>query len=340
MSSRACIWLFIAALITAVCEAPAVSVRAWQDSANPSTAPPRLLADLRSKDADDRRDAANQLGAMRARNAVRALVEALSDKDTRVREASAFALGQIVDPAATALLIPLLADKDASVRASTAFALGMIGERKARQALSYALNDPQAEVRSAALVAMGLMQDAEGVDEIVETLDDESFDVRYDAVWALGQIGEPDAEERLRGALVSMDALGVTGSQREAFRLVVQDSLERLRTTEHAMLPGRPRRATGIVTDSRYASPNRPLNFRQEVKPPATEKASRARVKGSVGLRVLVGADGRTVRAYVTKRLGYGLDQRAVQAAMQYKFDPAVLEGLPQTTWIDLKIRF
>lgn len=306
----------------------------------PKPAPARLITDLRSKDADVRRDAAHQLGGTRARNAVRALVEVLSDKETKVREASAFALGQIADPAAAPLLVPLLADKEERVRASAAFALGMIGERKVRQALSYALGDPEPEVRSSVLVAMGLMQDDEAVDEIVEALDDESFDVRYDAVWALGQIGEPDVEERLRTALVRMDALGVAGSQREAFRLAVQDSLERLRTAEHARSSGRPRRATGIVRDTRYASSSRPLVVRHEVKPPATENASRARVKGSVELRVLVGADGRTARAYVTRRLGYGLDQRAVEAAMQYKFDPTVLDGLPQTTWIDLKIRF
>ena len=306
----------------------------------PKPAPTRLLSDLRSKDSDVRRDAANQLGALRARSAVRALVEALSDKEARVREASAFALGQIADPAATSLLIPLLADKEAGVRASTAFALGMIGERKAGQALSYGLGDPEPEVRSSVLVAMGLMQDEEGIDEILEALDDESFDVRYDAVWALGQIADPDAEERLRGALVSMDARGVAGFQREAFRLAVEDSLARLRTSENATPSGRPRRATGIVKDTRYASPSRPLNVRHEIRAPATEKASRSRVSGAVELRVLVGAEGRAVRAYVTRRLGYGLDQRAVEAAMQYKFDPAIEGGLPQTTWIDLKIRF
>ena len=62
-----------------------------------------------------RRDAANQLGVLRARGAVRALVEALSDKEASVREASAFALGQISDPAATGLLIPLLADPEPAV---------------------------------------------------------------------------------------------------------------------------------------------------------------------------------------------------------------------------------
>ena len=318
----------------------ALVIPAVSQGGRPGTAPPHLLTELRSKDSDSRRDAANQLGGLRARNAVRALVETLSDKEAKVREASAFALGQITDPAATSLLIPLLADKDPGVRAATAFALGMIGERRAGKALSYGLGDPDAEVRSSVRVAMGLMQDEEGVDEIIDALDDESFDVRYDAVWALGQIGDADAEERLRGALAGMDAHGVAGFQREAFSRVVEDSLDRLRTLENATRSGRPRRATGIVKDSRYAGSSRRLAVRQEVRPPKTEKAFRSRVGGSVELRVLVGADGRAVRAYVTRRLGYGLDQRAVEAAMQYKFEPAMEAGLPQTTWIDLKIRF
>lgn len=310
----------------------------------PGTAPARLLSELRSKDKSDRRDAANQLGAMRARGAVRALVEALSDKEAVVREAAAFALGQIADPAATGLLIPLLADADADVRAATAFALGMIGDRKALQALSYALGDPDPEVRSSAIFALGLMQDEGAVDEIVDALDDSSFDVRYDAVWALGQIGEPDAEDHLRGSLVTLDLLHVDDSWREAFRQAVQNSLENLRTAAHAIAatgaPSRPRRATGVVRENRYSRPTRPLAVRQSVRAASTESAMRAKASGSVKLRVLVGADGRAVRAYVTRRRGHGLDRRAVETVMQYRFDPELLGGLPQTTWIDMEVKF
>ena len=111
------------------------------DAQKPPAAPARLLSELRSKDKTIRREAATQLGAMRARGAVRGLAEALTDREAAVREAAAFALGQIADPAATGLLIPLLADPDADVRASAAFVLGMIGNRKALQALSYAVGD-------------------------------------------------------------------------------------------------------------------------------------------------------------------------------------------------------
>lgn len=313
-----------------------------QTRVKPAPAPARLLSELRSKDHQVRRDAANELGAIRARGAVRALVEALSDRESTVREAAAFALGQITDPATTGLLIPLLADSNADVRASAAFALGMIGNRKALEALSYALGDSNSEVRSSAIFALGLMQDEEAVDEIIEALDDSSFDVRYDAVWALGQIGEPDAEAHLRGSLVTLDLLKIDDTWREAYRQAVQNSLESLRTEAHATAPAggvsRPRRATGVVSENRYASPTRPIGVRQLVKPALTESAMGAKASGPVKLRVLVGADGRAVRAYVTRRAGYGLERRAVEAVLQYRFDPELLGGLPQTSWIDMEV--
>lgn len=311
----------------------------------PSPAPAGLLTALRSKDKGGRREAANQLGMLRARGAVRALVEALSDKEASVREAAAFALGQISDPAATGLLIPLLADPEPVVRASTAFALGMIADRKAAQALSFATGDNDAEVRASAIFALGLMRDGSAVDELVEALDDPSFDVRYDAVWALGQIGEPDAEEHLQGSLVTLDLLRIDDSQRQAFRQAVQFSLESLRTEAHARAAeggsSRSRRATGVVRDNRYTPlPSRPLRIHKSVRPAMTEAARRAKAGGSVKLRVLVGADGNAVRVYVTRRLGYGLDRRAVETALQYKYDPELDGGLPQSTWTDLEVKF
>ncbi len=311
----------------------------------PGLASPVLLASLRSKDKSERRNAADELGIIRARGAVRGLVEALSDKESSVREAAAFALGQISDPSATALLTPLLADPEPSVRASTAFALGMIADRKAAEALSFATGDAEPEVRASAVFALGLMRDEGAVDELIEALGDSSFDVRYDAVWALGQIGEPDAEEHLQGALATLDLLRIDDSQRQAFRQAVQYSLESLRTEAHSRATeagaSRPRRATGIVRDNRYTAPQtRPVGIHKSVRPAPTDVSLKARAGGTVKLRVLVGADGKAVRAYVTHRLGYGLDRRAVETALQYKFDPAFEAGLPQTTWTDMEVKF
>ena len=325
-----------------ICSATSVTF-VWAQE-KPGTASAVLLASLRSKDKGERRDAANELGTTRARGAIRSLVETLSDKESSVREAAAFALGQISDPSATGLLIPLLADPEPSVRATTAFALGMIADRKAVEALSYATGDSDAEVRASAIFALGLMRDEGAVDELIEALDDSSFDVRYDAVWALGQIGEPDAEEHLQGALVTLDLLRIDDAQRQAFRQAVQFSLESLRTDAHARTTeagSRPRRATGIVRDNRYTPPpTRPLGIHKSVRPAVTDVALKAKAGGTVKLRVLVGADGKAVRAYVTRRLGYGLDRRAVETALQYRFDPALEGGLPQTTWTDMEVKF
>jgi TonB family protein len=314
---------------------------AFRAQEKPKPAPPRLLAELRSKDATTRRDAAMQLGELRARDAIRQLAQGLLDGDASVREASAFALGQITDRQAIEPLLGALSDKDAEVQASAAFALGMIDDRRAIRALSNALGNSSVAVRSSAAVALGLIQDHEALDEIIDLLDDSSIDVRYDAVWALGQIGAYDAIDHLHAALVNLDLLKIDDNLLEAYRQAVQHSIERLRALEDTRA-GRPRRATGPQGEQakELARLSRPMNISQTVQAAPTERAIRARISGSVRLRVLVGVEGRAVRAYVTRRLGYGLDQRAVQAVLQYRFDPEIKSGLPQTIWTDLDVRF
>jgi TonB family protein len=259
-----------------------------------------------------------------------------------VREAAAFALGQITDPVASSPLTRALSDKNTEVRASAAFALGMIGERKSLHALSDALQDDESAVRSAAAIALGLMQDPEAVDELVAMLDDSSFDVRYDAVWALGYIGEPDALEHLRAALFNTDSLQVSDGLREAFRQNTQNAIESLRTTEHEQR-GRARivEPPDVPPESpQYSSVVYPPKIQQTAQAAATARAMRARATGTVTLKVLVGADGRAVRAYITRRVGHGLDYRAVESVLQYRFVPAKQAGLPQTTWMNLDVKF
>ena len=91
---------------------------------------------------------------------------------------------------------------------------------------------------------------------------------------------------------------------------------------------------------SLYAPAITPVEYSQIGAARITDAALRARVGGSVKLRVLVGADGKAVRVYVTRRLGYGLDRRAVETALQYQYDPELEGGLPQTTWTDMEVKF
>lgn len=308
-------------------------------------APRGLVSDLKSKKGVTRRSAADQLGAMRARDAVRPLIAALADADSNVREAAAFALGQIADPLSALPLTRSLSDRNTEVRASAAFALGMIGERKSIASLSDALHDDEAAVRAAAAVALGLMQDPEAVDEIIALLGDSSFDVRYDAIWALGYIGEPDALEPLRSALANIDSLQMSDESREAFRQNTQTAIDSLRTADHEQRTrARARRVTEPPDSSSdpkaYSTVITPADVQQAAQTTPTERARRARASGTVTLKVLVGADGRAVRAYVVRRLGYGLDSRAVEAILQYQFTPAKQSGLPQTTWMNLDVKF
>jgi TonB family protein len=320
-------------------------VCAWlaigQTPVKPAPVPARLLGELKSPEPDKRRLAADELGETRNREAVPMLIAALADKEASVREAAAFALGQITDPRAVAPLTRALIDKDADVRASMAFALGMIGDRKSGQTLSNLLDDASSTVRAAAVAAMGMMQDEEGVDELIDMLNDSSFDVRYDAAWALGQLNEADAIEPLRAAMTAIDRLPVETSLREEFRLQAQTSIERIQAQDAGYTPTRPRKTTGgVVANNRYSNESNPAAIRKVIHLLPTEKARAAQLSGSVKIKVLVAADGRPARAYVTKRLGSGLDQRAIEAVLQYKFEPAMLSGLPQTGWVYLEVKF
>jgi TonB family protein len=329
---------FIALMLCAVC---LFSQALAQVTVKPAPIPPHLFADLKSREPEKRRAAADELGGMRNPNAVLPLIAALTDKDARVREAVAFALGQTTDSRAVASLTKALSDKDATVRASIVFALGMIGERKSGQTLSKLCDDASPMVRAAAATALGVMQDEQGVDELVEMLTDPSFDVRYDAAWALGQFSEADAIDPLRAAMTAIDSLPVDNSLREEFRLQAQLSIERIQAQDAGFLPTRPRKVTeGVIAIDLYNNRSNPAVIRQMVQATPTEKARAARIGGAVKIKVLVAADGRPARAYVIKRLGYGLDQRAIEAVLQYKFEPAMLSGLPQTAWVFLDVKF
>ncbi len=308
--------------------------------ATPPAIAPALLADLKSLEVVRRRDAANELGSVRSKDAVPYLTPLLTDKEPTVREAAAFALGQITDSRATAALSKTLADKDTEVRAAAVFALGMIYDRKVAATISGMLNDPAAAVRSAAATALGVMEDEAAVDELIDLLDDPAFDVRYDAAWALGQIGDPDALDHLQAAIVAIDSLQVDNASREDFRLQAQQSIERIKAEQATRTPTRPRKIEGVIDLNAYANSSNPAGIRQTVKAIATSRAIQSRITGAVRLKVLVAADGRPARAYVLKRLGYGLDLRAIEAALQYKFEPAMLSGLPQTGYIFIDVRF
>ena len=61
--------------------------------------------------------------------------------------------------------------------------------------------------------------------------------------------------------------------------------------------------------------------------PSYTAFARRDKVSGTVQMRVVVGADGTVRRINIVQPLGYGLDERAVEAVSKFRFTPGMREG-------------
>ena len=75
--------------------------------------------------------------------------------------------------------------------------------------------------------------------------------------------------------------------------------------------------------------------------PPYTEEARKAKVQGTITLRVLIGTDGRAKRVQVLKGLGLGLDERASEAVRTWRFAPAKnARREPAPSWVTIETRF
>jgi protein TonB len=76
------------------------------------------------------------------------------------------------------------------------------------------------------------------------------------------------------------------------------------------------------------------------VKPRYTEMARNQGIEGVVQLLLTIDAEGRVIEVKVLKGLGFGLDEAAVTAARQWKFEPARVDGKGIQTKITRRVRF
>ena len=106
----------------------------------------RMIADLKDRHAQVRRDAASGLGYSKDPRAVGPLSAALKDADARVQREAAEALGKIKDPRAVEPLIAALKDSDKDVRKYAARTLGEINDPHAVEPLLAALKEPDLAV--------------------------------------------------------------------------------------------------------------------------------------------------------------------------------------------------
>ena len=87
---------------------------------------------------------------------------------------------------------------------------------------------------------------------------------------------------------------------------------------------------TGIVDTSLNTANNvTPLNILSKPRAAYTDRARQALVSGTVVVLVGMSEDGIVKHVMVVKSLGYGLDEAAVSAARQIKFEPKRIDGKP-----------
>jgi TonB family protein len=74
--------------------------------------------------------------------------------------------------------------------------------------------------------------------------------------------------------------------------------------------------------------------------PEYSDEARKNRISGTVVLSMTVGTDGLPHDIRVEKKLGYGLDEKALEAMRKWRFQPAVRDGQPFEAHINVSMSF
>jgi len=74
--------------------------------------------------------------------------------------------------------------------------------------------------------------------------------------------------------------------------------------------------------------------------PEYSEEARKAKYQGVCVLYLIVGPDGRTRDIRIARSLGLGLDEKAIEAVKQWKFEPAMKDGKPVSVAINVEVSF
>ena len=78
--------------------------------------------------------------------------------------------------------------------------------------------------------------------------------------------------------------------------------------------------------------------FRPE--PEYSEEARKAKFQGSVLLSIVIGPDGKTRDVKVLRPLGLGLDEKAIEAVLKWKFRPSMKDGKPVAVMANVEVNF
>jgi len=74
--------------------------------------------------------------------------------------------------------------------------------------------------------------------------------------------------------------------------------------------------------------------------PEYSEEARKAKYQGTCVLWLIVGPDGHPRDIKIARSLGLGLDEKAIEAVKQWKFEPAMKDGKPVAVQINVEVDF
>lgn len=77
-----------------------------------------------------------------------------------------------------------------------------------------------------------------------------------------------------------------------------------------------------------------------EPDPEYSDAARKAKFQGTVIVGVIIGADGKVYDPKIVQPLGLGLDQKAIQAVLQWRFEPAKKGGRPVRVAANIEVNF
>ncbi len=74
--------------------------------------------------------------------------------------------------------------------------------------------------------------------------------------------------------------------------------------------------------------------------PEYSEEARHAKFQGTVLLWMVIGSDGVPHDVRVQRSLGMGLDEKAIEAVRQWRFDPSMKDGHPVAVQVIIEVAF
>lgn len=143
-----------------------------------------------------------------------------------------------------------------------------------------------------------------------------------------------DSRERTRGKVTAASSFGRATAHGV---LGKAGGTVRPAAFEEIVVERQPRERPRAKTEENLSSR---VQIIEKFRPAYTAAAREQQIEGEVLIEVLFQASGTIQVLGIVKRLGYGLDERAVEAARKIRFKPASLEGKPIDSRARVRITF